>query len=163
MLGASWEVISGLFNLDFSVITENIVTLILTLLAAGLGVFSMSYLRRRRDTLDHQRMAAIIKGLHYAGVTRDVFKKAAPDSREHLLRGLRWLFAGLGVSGALYTYGSVEPVADAAEAVRGAMIGVIPGAIGIAHLLFAGVCRRRERREDPFPSRMAYRPATRRY
>ena len=163
MLGAIWDVIGGLLNLDFSAITENIITLLLTLFGVGLGAFSIFYLKRRRTTLDHERMAAIIKGLHYAGVTRDVFKKPSPDSRDHLLRGLRWLFAGLGVSGALYTYGSVEPVADAAEAVRGAMIGVIPGAIGVAHLLFAGVCRRRERREDPIASRMVYRPAVRRY
>ncbi|MNC98534.1 hypothetical protein D3C83_165260 [compost metagenome] len=76
---------------------------------------------------------------------------------------MRWLFTGLGVSGALYTYGSVEPVADAGEAVRGAMIGVVPAAVGIAHLIFSRVCRRRELHQDPFPSRLAYRPVSRRY
>jgi hypothetical protein len=152
----------GLFNFDFSAITDNIVTLLVTLLAVGLGFFAIQYLRRRRETLDHQRMAAIVKGLHYAGVTRDVFKKPPADSHDHLLRGLRWLFGGLGVSGALYTYGSVEPAIDG-EAIRGALVGLIPGAIGLAHLLFSMICRRRERNQEPFPSRMVYRAVARRY
>ena len=163
MLGSIWDVISGLLHLDFSVITENIITLVLTLFASVFGFFSIFYLKRRRKTMDHQRMAAIIKGLHRAGVTRDVFKKAPADSHDHLLSGMRWLFTGLGVSGALYTYGSSEPVADAGEAIRGAMIGVVPAAVGIAHLIFSRVCRRRERDQDPFPSRLAYRPVSRRY
>ena len=162
MLGSIWELIGGLLNFDFSVITENIISLVLTAFAAILGFFSIHYLRRRRDTLDHQRMAAIIKGLHYAGVTREVFRKPA-ESHDHLLRGLRWLFAGLGASGALYTYGSIDAAPDAAEAARGALIGVIPGAIGIAHLLFSMVCRRRERQQDSVGSRMVYRAAARRY
>jgi hypothetical protein len=163
MLDSILDVLGSLLRLDFSSITSNIVTLLLTIFAASLGFFSIFYLRRRRETLDHQRMAAIIKGLHYAGVTRDVFKKPAADSHDHLLRGLRWLFGGLGVSGALYTYGSVEPVADAGEAIRGAMIGVIPGGIGLAHLLFSRICRRREQQQNPLGSRMVYRTATRRY
>ena len=163
MLDAILGLLGGLFNFDFSSITENIVTLILTLFAGILGLFSIHYLRRRRETLDHERMAAIIKGLHYAGVTRDVFRKPAADSHDHLLRGLRWLFAGLGTSAALYTYGSIEPAAAAGDAARGALIGVIPGAIGTAHLLFSRVCRRRERQQDSSPARMVYRPAARRY
>jgi len=163
MLGSIWEVISGLLHLDFSVLTENIITLVLTLFASVLGFFSVFYLKRRRQTMDHQRMAAIIKGLHYAGVRGNVFKKAPADSHDHLLSGLRWLFTGLGVSGALYTYGSVEGVAEAGDAARGALIGVVPGAIGVAHLIFSRVCRRRERYQDPFPSRLAYRPVSRRY
>ena len=168
MLGGILEflggLLGGLFNFDFSAITENIVTLLLTLFASILGLFSIHYLRRRRETLDHERMAAIIKGLHYAGVTRDVFKKPAADSTEHLLRGLRWLFAGLGVSGALYAYGTIEPVvAESGEAARGALIGLLPGAIGTAHLCFSAVCRRRERKQEAQPSRMVYRAAARRY
>jgi hypothetical protein len=163
MLGSILELLGNVLSLDFSGITDNIVTLVLTAIAALLGIFSVYYLRRRRVTLDHERMAAIIKGLHYAGVTRDVFRKPAPDPRDHQLKGLRWLLAGAGLSGALYTYGSIEPSADAVEAVRGAMVGVVPGAIGFAHLVFAWLCRRRERNESPVGSRMVYRAAARRY
>ena len=163
MLGSILELLGNVFSLDFSGITDNIVTLVLTLIAGMLGVFSVYYLRRRRVTLDHERMAAIVKGLHYAGVTRDVFKKQPPDPRDHVLKGLRWLLGGVGLSGAFYTFGAMEPVADAGEAVRGAMVGVVPGAIGFAHLLFAWLCRRRERNENPITSRMVYRAAARRY
>jgi len=163
MLGSILELLGGLFNFNFSVLTENIVTLVLTLFGAVFGFFSVYYLGRRRKTLDHERLAAIVKGLHRAGISREALRKKPADSRDHLLTGMRWLFTGLGVSGALYTYGSIEPVADAGSAVRGAMIGVVPAAVGIAHLIFAMASRRRERNQDPFPSRMAYRPVSRRY
>ena len=163
MLGSILEILGGLLHFDFSVLTENIITLVLTLFGAVLGFFSIYYLGRRRKTLDHERLAAIVKGMHRAGISRDAFRKAPASSHDHLLTGLRWLFTGMGVSAALYTYGSIEPVVDAGESVRGALIGVVPGAIGIAHLLCAFVCRRKERNQDPFPSRMAYRAVSRRY
>jgi hypothetical protein len=162
MLDSILEVLGGLLHLDFSVLTENIITLVLTLFASVLGFFSIFYLRRRRQTLDHERMATILKGLHYAGVTREVFRKPPADSHDHLLRGLRWLFGGLGVSGALYTYGSIEPVGDGGEAIRGALVGAVPAAIGVAHLIFSRVCRRAER-QNPVATRLLARAAARRY
>ena len=167
MLDSILELLGNLLsgNFSFSALTENIVTLALTLFATVLGFFSIVHLRRRRQTLDHERMAAILKGLHYAGVSRDVFKKPVANSQDHLLRGLRWLFGGMGVSGALYTYGSIEPVADETAAVRGALIGLIPGALGLAHLLFSWFCKRAHNKEqqNPLSSRMVYRAAARRY
>lgn len=163
MLDSILEVLGSLLRLDFSALTENIVTLVLTLFTAVLGFFGVFYLRRRRQSLDHERMAAIVKGLHYAGVTRDVFKKPATDSHDHLLCGLRWLFGGLGVSGAMYGYGSIEPVADAADAIKGALIGIIPAFIGLAHLIFSWLARRREKKEElPLTTRMVYRAVARR-
>jgi hypothetical protein len=163
MLDSILEVLGSLLRLDFSAITENIVSLLVSVFTVVLGFFGVFYLRRRRETLDHERMAAIVKGLHYAGVTRDVFKKPATDSRDHLLCGLRWLFGGLGVSGALYTYGSVEPVADVGDAIRGALIGIVPAAIGLAHLIFSWLRRRQEKKEElPLTSRMVYRAVARR-
>ena len=165
MLDSILELLGNLLSLNFSALTENIVTLALSAFAVILGFFSIAHLRRRRQTLDHERMAAILKGLHYAGVSRDVFKKQhTADSQDHLLRGLRWLFGGVGVSGALYTYGSIEPVADAGAAVRGALIGLIPGAMGLAHLLFSWFCKRaHNKQQDALSSRMVYRAAARRY
>jgi drug/metabolite transporter (DMT)-like permease len=164
MLDSILELLGNLLSFNFSQFTENIVTLALSAFAVILGFFSIAHLRRRRQTLDHERMAAILKGLHYAGVSRDVFKKPAADSQDHLLRGLRWLFGGVGVSGALYTYGSIEPVADTGAAIRGALIGLIPGALGLAHLLFSWFCKRaHDRQQDALSSRMVYRAAARRY
>jgi hypothetical protein len=117
--------------------------------------------------LHQERMASLIKGLHYAGVARDVLVKPKPDSRDHLLSGLRWLFGAGAASGALYGYESLQPVADAGAAMQGALIGIIPAAIGLAHMLFSWLCSRRPS-GGAAPSagtyyRAAYRPAVRRY
>jgi hypothetical protein len=165
MLDSILGLIGTLLSGDFTAITENIVSLALAAFTIVLGFFGISHLRRRRQTLDHERMAAILKGLHYAGVSRDVFRKPGADSQDHLLRGLRWLFGGAGLSGALYTIGSLQPVADESSALRGAFIGLIPGALGLAHLLFSWFCRRATARqqEAALASRMVYRAAARRY
>jgi hypothetical protein len=122
--------------------TTNFVVGGLALFAISLGFFAVHYLNGRRQMLHQERMASLIKGLHYAGVARDVFRPRQ-ESREHLLRGLRWTFGGAGVSGAMYGYQNLQPVADAGDAVSAALVGIIPGAIGLAHLLFSFLCSRR--------------------
>jgi hypothetical protein len=116
----------------------------LALFALTLGFFAIHYLNRRRQMLHQERMASLIKGLHFAGVAHDVFAKPPKrEARDHLLSGLRWLFGATGVSGAMYGYQTMQPVADAGSAVSAALIGLIPGAIGLAHLLFSLICSRR--------------------
>jgi hypothetical protein len=67
----------------------------------------------------------------------------AEDARDHLLRGLRWLFGAVGLSSALYGYASMQPTATADAALGGALIGLLPGMLGLAHLLFSWLLRRR--------------------
>src|SRR5262245_60609796 len=119
----------------------------LALFALTLGFFAIHYLNRRRQMLHQERMASLIKGLHFAGVAHDVFGKAPKpthEARDHVLSGLRWLFGATGVSGAMYGYQAMQPVADSGSAVSAALIGLIPGAIGLAHLLFSLICSRRK-------------------
>jgi hypothetical protein len=134
----------------------------LSLFAISLGFFAVHYLNRRRQMLHQERMASLVKGLHYAGVARDVFMPRQ-ESREHLLSGLRWLFGATGISGAMYGYESLQPVADAGSAVGAALIGLIPGAIGLAHLLFSFLCRRRTSAPIAAAPGTLYRVAQRRY
>jgi hypothetical protein len=166
-MGAISELLSGLLGnlLDFlPQLTENLTSIGLLVFALALGFFAISHLRRRRQTLDHQRMAAIIKGLHYAGLPREAFQQQRrTESRDHLLRGLRWLCGGAGVSGAVYTYQTLDPAAEASEAIRGALLGLIPGALGLAHLLFSWLCKRSEQPSSLLSSRMMHRAAARRY
>lgn len=143
-------------------VTGNIVVGGLAVFALSLGFFAIHYLARRRQMLHQERMAALIKGLHYAGVARDVFNKPKPDSRDHLLSGLRWLFGALGLSGAMYGYEAMQPVADAGSALQGAFIGIIPGALGIAHLLFSWICSRSRQTTTVALPRGVYRVSTRR-
>jgi hypothetical protein len=128
-------------------ITNSIIALGLAVFAIVLGFFAINYLGRRRQMLHQERMAAMVKGLHYAGVAREVFARQKADSREHLLCGLRWLFGAAGISGTMYGYERLQPagLGDTLTALRGALIGLIPAAIGIAHLLFSFLCSRRDR------------------
>jgi len=85
----------------------------------------------------------LIKGLHYAGISREVFKRPNQDAQEHLLRGLRWLFGAAGISGAMYGYAEMQPANAVTDALKGVLLGLIPGAIGLAHLLFSWICKLR--------------------
>ena len=154
--------LTGLINQ----LTDNIVTIGLLVFAVGLGFFAISYLNRRRRTMDQQRFAAVIKGLHRAGLAHDVLSHPKQDPRDHLLRGLRWLFGGAGLSSAMYGYESMQPAAGPDAALSGALIGLIPIALGLAHLMFSWLSRRQARptamaRQGAY--RVAYRPAVRRF
>jgi hypothetical protein len=128
-------------------LTNTIITLLLLLFALALGALAIRFLDTRRRMLHQERMAALIKGLHFAGVARDVFAKPRVDSRDHLLRGLRWTFGGMGISGAMFGFERLQPgeITDVWSALRAAIIGLIPVAIGLAHLLFSFLTSRRER------------------
>lgn len=136
-------------------LTNNFVVVAATLIALGMGWFSVNYLSKRRQMLHQERMASLVKGLHYAGVAHDIFSKPRRDARSYLLSGLRWLFGAAGLSAALYGYSAMQPSADPTTAVRGALAGVVPGSIGLAHLVFSAFSRNRQR--PNFPARPSYR------
>jgi hypothetical protein len=122
-------------------LTSNLVVAGLAVFAVSLGFFSINYLHKRRQMLHQERMASLIKGLHYAGVAREIFARNKPDSRDHLLRGMRWLLGAAGLSGTMYGTTMLQPAADVNSAWMGALAGLIPAAIGLAHLLFSWLCR----------------------
>jgi hypothetical protein len=130
----------GRLGLNLSGLADQIVVIGLAVFALTLGFFSIRYLGRRRQQIQQERMAALIKGLHYAGVSRDVFNKPKQDAHDHLLRGLRWLFGAGGISGAMYGYAAMQPANAVTDALRGVLLGIIPAAIGLAHLLFSWIC-----------------------
>src|SRR5215218_5519045 len=143
------DAITNLFSGSFSQLTENLIVLGLGIFTLVLGFFGIRYLGRRRQLLNQERMAAMIKGLHYAGVARDVFARPQADARDHVLRGIRWLFAAGGISGALYGYERLQPDPDMLTALRGLLAGVVPALIGLAHLLFSWLTRRRNSAVQP--------------
>ena len=142
-------------------LTTNAVVGGLALFAISLGFFAINYLSRRRQMLHQERMASLIKGLHYAGVAREVFGKPKTEPRDHAFRGVRWVLGGAGLSGAMYGYTALQPSPDFSIALRDALIGLIPAAIGLAHLLFAWFSARRQRALNPAPG-VWYRVASRR-
>jgi hypothetical protein len=139
---------SGLFGklgLNLSGLVDTVLVLGLTIFALTLGFFAIRYLSKRRETDQEERLAALIKGLHRAGISREVFNKPKPDAHDHLLRGLRWLLGGAGISGAMYGYAELQPANVITDALKGLLLGIIPASIGIAHLLFSWICAIRSR------------------
>jgi hypothetical protein len=128
--------------LNLGVPTDNIITIALLLFVLMLGLFAINQLRRRTTAMDQQRVATLIKGLHFAGIAHDVLATARTNARDHLLRGLRWLMASGGLSAALYGSAALQSSPDRTEAMRAALVGVVPGAIGLAHLVFSWICSR---------------------
>ena len=126
--------------------TNSFVTIAMAVVVLGLGAFSLFYLNKRRQLLHKERMASLIKGLHYAGVAQEIFGKTKtklpkppkPPKKpcNHLLCGLRWLLGGLGLAGAVFGYLALQPGSMIVTAVRGALTGAIPAAIGLAHLIY---------------------------
>jgi len=156
----------GKFGLNLSGLVENSIVIGLVVFVLALGFFGIRYLGKRRQLRQQLQMAALIKGLHYAGVSRDVFNARKRDSQEHLLRGLRWLFGAGGVSGAMYAYASMQPAATFLDSIKGALLGLIPAAIGLAHLLFSFICKLRNGASStPMPpvGTGYYRAVSRRY
>jgi len=134
-----------------TLLANNLIAIILAALPISLGFFAIHYLHQRRQMLHQERMATLIKGLHFAGVAQQVFAPPRKrESRDHVLSALRWMFGGLGVSAAMYGYQSMQP-AGFSDPVNGALIGVIPSALGIAHLLFAWIASRRQKKEAAAP------------
>ena len=155
-----------------SQLTDNLILIGLTLFAISLGFFAIHYLHQRRQMLHQERMATLIKGLHYAGVAQQVFAQPRRQpSPDHVMRGVRWLFGGAGVAAAMYGYQALQPTADSTEGFAGALVGLIPVALGLAHLLLAWLAARRQRAAAaPFTNRRfgnptvanaSYRPAYR--
>ena len=116
--------------------TNNFLAMGMGLFALVLGFFSILYLNKRRKMLHQERMASLIKGLHYAGVAQDIFGKPKTDVRDHLLRGLRWILGALGLGGALCGYTLMQPAGTALDAGRNALAAAVPASIGFAHLVF---------------------------
>jgi hypothetical protein len=128
-------------------LTDNFVVAAVALVPLGLGWFSINYLSKRRKMLHQERMASLVKGLHYAGVGKEIFTPPKPKihvARDHVKRGLGWLFGGAGLSTALYGYTAMQPHVDAMAPMQASLAGIIPGVIGLAHLLFSFLCRSKQ-------------------
>jgi hypothetical protein len=107
-----------------------IIAVVLGIAVAMLAIY-LSYRKRKEFfTLYHQeRMAAIEKGVELpplpeALLVEDGAKPYHP--RRHLLKGLGWLFVGLG--GGLATW--------VTAGVDWALFGLVPIGLGLAHLIY---------------------------
>ena len=114
--------------------------IILTSLGIGVAVLAitLSYLKRKHIfTLYHQeRMAALEKGVDLPPLPEALLTEdgRARNPRRLLLRGLVWLFIGLGIIIAVYNMSNT----------RLALFGLIPAGIGLANLIYYAVAGKGE-------------------
>jgi hypothetical protein len=128
----------GLF-IPFVSIMIPVISIVLGI-AIGMLAIYLNY-RKRRELYAHyhqERMAAIEKGMEcppwptHLLASEDVGSSSSP--RRHLLKGLVWLFIGLGLIVAVY----------ATFDLRHSLFGLIPAGIGLAHLIYYFVEGKRE-------------------
>ena len=122
------------------------IPIIAIVMGIGIGMLALylDYLKRKEMfTLYHQeRMAAIDKGIELPDWPEGLLDTSAakPQSpRRHLLKGLVWLFIGLGLIVSIYA------VFDLAHS----LFGLIPTGIGLAHLIYYFVEGKKEAPAQP--------------
>jgi Domain of unknown function (DUF6249) len=77
--------------------TEVVVILVAIAAAVGTLLWSLTLRYRRRELQHKERMAALEKGAPLPALT-DVERQAPWTPRVYLLRGLMWLFSGIGLA-----------------------------------------------------------------
>jgi preprotein translocase subunit YajC len=104
------------------------------------GAIAMYFNYRRQSAMieaaHKERMAAIEKGLELPPLPVEpcTVQARLANPRRNLLKGLVWLFIGLGVLGALGAQGDTEE----------AYWGLIPAGIGLAYLIYYFAVGRKE-------------------
>jgi hypothetical protein len=118
-----------------------ILTVVLTLGTVMLAIYLGYRKKKEMFTLYHQeRMAAIEKGIEVPPIPDAFFMNPANQGTgRDLLKGLVWLFVGVGLTVALYHEGEKKE----------ALFGLIPAGIGLAYLIYYAVEGRRAKQPEP--------------
>ncbi len=124
--------------------TEHLLALMIPIIAIVLGIGTgclgmyLSY-RKRKEVFafyHQERMAAIDKGVDLPPLPDALLTDDARpyNPRRHLLKGLAWLFIGLGLGAGVY----------AAIDFRWALFSLVPIGVGLAHLIYYAVEGKKE-------------------
>jgi hypothetical protein len=138
-----------------------VISVTFAVLSATVIICALAFRHRRRELQHKERLAAIEKGAPLPALT-DIELRAPWTPRVYLLRGMMWLFSGIGLTlflaglAASTSTGSVEERVMAAQRLkeRGAtdeqvravqndtilppgfaLIGLVPIGVGLAYLL----------------------------
>jgi hypothetical protein len=99
--------------------------------AIPIVAITLDFIKRKRfmELAHQQRMAAIEKGIDLPPLSMALLEEGRGYRRRSssLLRGLVWLFMGLGIMVALYARD---------EEFRKAVYGAIPAGVGLAYLIY---------------------------
>ena len=111
-----------------------IVAIVMGIGLAMIGTVTSHRQRRTLIELHHrERLAAIEKGIEVPPPPEGLLESKADSPHRHLLHGLVWLFVGIGLLFAL------PRLDDDLE-----LIGLIPGGVGVAYLIYYLAVGRKE-------------------
>lgn len=108
------------------------IPIVAIVMGIGIGMLGLilNYKKRKEMfALYHQeRMAAIDKGIELPPLPEAFFSEdpKTPTPHRHLLKGLVWLFLGVAITIVIY----------ANHRQSTALFGLIPAAVGLAHLIY---------------------------
>jgi len=134
-----------MFAVEPAAMLALMIPIISIILGIGCGMFALylNYQKRKSMfTLYHQeRMAALEKGVDLPPLPDALFSEEdrPANPRRHLLKGLAWLFTGLGLGIALFF----------TVAGDWALFCLVPVGLGTAHLIYYFVEGRRELEATP--------------
>ena len=74
-----------------------VITVTFTVLSAIVIICALAFRHRRRERQHKERLAAIDKGAPLPALT-DIEQRAPWTPRVYLLRGMMWLFSGIGLT-----------------------------------------------------------------
>ncbi len=111
-----------------------VIPVVAIIFGCGIPIIAIITNYRRRKHLfelyHQERMAAISKGIDLPPLPADLLaegeKPRVRSPRDSLLKGLVWLFVGLGIVASIYGI----------EGEREALLGLIPAGVGLAHLIY---------------------------
>lgn len=123
-------------------ILSHLIPIVAIVMGIGVAITSVVTNYRQRRTLielhHKERLTAIEKGVEVPAPPEGLLDVRKPSPHAALLRGLVWLFVGIGLLFAL-------PHID--TDLR--YVGLIPGGVGLAYLIFYFAVGRREAGMDP--------------
>ena len=113
------------------------IPIVAIVMGIGVAMLALYFRHRQRDMIARERLAAIEKGIDPPPVPEGFLEEKPTQHRSgtYLLKGLIWLFVGVGI---LVASRWAEP-----ELRQACAFGLIPAGVGIAYLIYYAVERKK--------------------
>ncbi len=123
---------------DFTKLQELVIPMVAILMPIGIIAVVAHFKGKEREMIHRERMAALEKGLQPPVESEpSAFSGRPPAPRNYLLRGLVWLFVGLGILAPLFLYRGGFEMDRGLGAIP--FLGFVPSGVGVAYLIFHAI------------------------
>jgi hypothetical protein len=125
---------------DFTKVPEVIIPIVAILMPVGIIAVVAHFKNKEREMIHRERMAALEKGLQPpVELEPSVFSRRPHGPRNYLLRGLVWLFVGLGALAPVFLFRDPWGERIAPQILSLPFLGLIPAGVGLAYLVFYAI------------------------